>query len=150
MNYLFFGIRSPTTQLQCKGFISTTTIVKRWCQYTAHRSQLSYRPFWYNRRTFSTLTKVVDPIPFDKIRNIAIIAHVDHGKTTLVDALLRHAGLSVSDARLLDQGELEKEKGITILAKATRISYKDHIINVSNDHVVSIIFINSRVHCVLS
>lgn len=86
------------------------------------------------RRFSSTLFKV-NPIPVHKIRNVAIIAHVDHGKTTLVDALLRYGGLTVSSTRLLDQGDLEKEKGITILAKATRLTYKDHIINVSYNHL---------------
>ncbi len=63
-----------------------------------------------------------------QIRNIAIIAHVDHGKTTLVDAMLRQTG-SFSDhaavgERVMDSGDLEREKGITILAKNTAISYK--------------------------
>ena len=69
-----------------------------------------------------------------KFRNIAIIAHVDHGKTTLVDGLLKQSGTfheheSVSD-RVMDSMELEKERGITIAAKNTAISYKDIKINI--------------------
>ena len=68
------------------------------------------------------------------IRNIAIIAHVDHGKTTLVDAMFRQSGVygereDVAD-RALDSGELERERGITILAKTTGVRYGDHKINI--------------------
>src|SRR5258708_13802756 len=61
------------------------------------------------------------------IRNVAIIAHVDHGETTLVDALLRQAGAvranQQMDERVMDSNDLEKERGITILAKNTSIRY---------------------------
>ena len=62
------------------------------------------------------------------LRNIAIIAHVDHGKTTLVDQMLKQSGTfrdnqSVQD-RVMDNGDLERERGITILAKNTAINYK--------------------------
>ena len=68
------------------------------------------------------------------IRNVAIIAHVDHGKTTLVDQMLRQGGVfrdnQASPERVMDNGDLEKEKGITILAKNTSIMYKDTKINI--------------------
>ncbi len=66
------------------------------------------------------------------IRNIAIIAHVDHGKTTLVDKLLRQSGTIQNDVsdRVMDSNALEKERGITILAKNTGIKYQDHFINI--------------------
>ena len=68
------------------------------------------------------------------IRNIAIIAHVDHGKTTLVDAMLRQSGTfrtnEVVAERVMDSNDLEKERGITILAKNTAIHYKDSKINI--------------------
>lgn len=68
------------------------------------------------------------------IRNIAIIAHVDHGKTTLVDQLLRQSGVfrdnEALQERVMDSNSLEKERGITILAKNTSIMYKDAKINI--------------------
>ncbi len=70
----------------------------------------------------------------DKIRNIAIIAHVDHGKTTLVDQLLKHAGTFRSnqktDERMMDSMDLEKEKGITIRAKNAAFRWKDYHVNI--------------------
>ncbi|MCD6055838.1 MAG: typA, partial [Gammaproteobacteria bacterium] len=69
-----------------------------------------------------------------KLRNIAIIAHVDHGKTTLVDKLLRQSGTLDSRAnlteRVMDSNELERERGITILSKNTAIRWKDYRINI--------------------
>ncbi|UHA74147.1 translational GTPase TypA [Paenibacillus sp. 481] len=68
------------------------------------------------------------------IRNIAIIAHVDHGKTTLVDKLLQQSGTfrdnEVLQERAMDSNDLERERGITILAKNTAITYKDYLINI--------------------
>ena len=69
-----------------------------------------------------------------KIRNIAVIAHVDHGKTTLVDGLLKQSGTfgerEQVDERIMDSNDLEKERGITILSKNTAIRYKDTKINI--------------------
>jgi GTP-binding protein len=73
-------------------------------------------------------------IEANKIRNIAIIAHVDHGKTTLVDAMLKQSGTyrdneTVVD-RVMDSMDLERERGITIMAKNTAVRYGDHKINI--------------------
>lgn len=70
-------------------------------------------------------------IPRSDIRNIAIIAHVDHGKTTLVDQLLKQSGtMKGAEERVMDSNALEKERGITILAKNTGIRYKQYAINI--------------------
>ena len=70
----------------------------------------------------------------NSLRNIAIIAHVDHGKTTLIDNLLKQSGLfrdnQQVDERIMDSGDLEKERGITILAKPTSVVWKDTRINI--------------------
>lgn len=70
----------------------------------------------------------------EDIRNIAIIAHVDHGKTTLVDQLLKYSGTFKEheqvESRAMDSGDIERERGITILAKNTAIHYKDKTINI--------------------
>ena len=69
-----------------------------------------------------------------KLRNIAIIAHVDHGKTTLLDNIMKQSGMfrdneAVAE-RLMDSGDLEKERGITILAKPTSVMWKDVRMNI--------------------
>lgn len=70
----------------------------------------------------------------DKLRNIAIIAHVDHGKTTLVDKLLQQSGTlgrrDEGTERIMDSNDQEKERGITILAKNTAIEWNDYHINI--------------------
>ena len=70
----------------------------------------------------------------NKTKNIAIIAHVDHGKTTLVDAMLKYTGTFRSNElitdRIMDSNNLEKERGITIFSKNASISYKDYTINI--------------------
>src|SRR5438445_482743 len=73
-------------------------------------------------------------LPREQIRNIAIIAHVDHGKTTLVDYMLRQTGVYRANEamveRAMDSNDLEREKGITILAKNTAVNYRGVKINI--------------------
>ena len=76
------------------------------------------------RRFTSNTTQV------NLIRNLAIIAHVDHGKTTLVDQLLRQSGVVLDSQRAMDSNDIEKERGITIFSKNTSITYKNHRINI--------------------
>ena len=70
----------------------------------------------------------------ENLRNIAIIAHVDHGKTTLVDKLLQQTGTldrkSMTTERIMDSNDQERERGITILAKNTAITWRDYRINI--------------------
>src|SRR5574337_702426 len=72
--------------------------------------------------------------PREQIRNVAIVAHVDHGKTTLVDFMLRQAGVFRANEqlveRVMDSNDLEREKGITILAKNTAVTYRGVKINI--------------------
>ena len=94
------------------------------------------KPVWppqTNRRVLKSCAPTSE-ISHMKMRNIAIIAHVDHGKTTLVDELLKQSG-SFRDnqrttERMMDSNDLEKERGITILAKATSIEWKGVRINI--------------------
>ncbi|KAJ1812274.1 hypothetical protein LPJ75_003729 [Coemansia sp. RSA 2598] len=74
-------------------------------------------------------------VPMDRIRNVGIIAHVDHGKTTLVDCLLKQSGAlsgsaAMQETRVMDSNALEKERGITILSKVTSLVYNGHRINI--------------------
>ncbi|MBA3640782.1 MAG: translational GTPase TypA [Acidobacteria bacterium] len=79
-------------------------------------------------------TKTSSTVANQLRRNVAIIAHVDHGKTTLVDALLQQSGTFRANERVaeraMDNTDLERERGITILAKNTAVHYKDHLINI--------------------
>ena len=64
------------------------------------------------------------------MRNIAIIAHVDHGKTTLVDCLLKQTGITFDSERAMDSNAIEQERGITILSKCTSVVYKGYKLNI--------------------
>ena len=85
-------------------------------------------------RDFYTQKKGVFPLQNEKLRNVAIIAHVDHGKTTLVDQMLKQGGVYRENQetveRVMDSNDLERERGITILAKNTAIQYGDTKINI--------------------
>jgi len=91
------------------------------------------RQLAYNAQSFLSVLKSETSV-IDNLRNIAIIAHVDHGKTTLVDKLLQQSGTLKSrgelQERVMDSNDLERERGITILAKNTAIKWRDYRINI--------------------
>src|SRR5437016_6830927 len=82
----------------------------------------------------NAMTQTERLIKRDDIRNVAIIAHVDHGKTTLVDGMLKQSHVfregAVSVERIMDSNDLERERGITILAKNTAVHWHDTKINI--------------------
>lgn len=90
-------------------------------------SKLNYRRF---STTLKELTEVLERKDLAKMRNLAIIAHVDHGKTTLVDCLLKETGNTFDTERAMDSNDIEMERGITILSKCTSVVYKDYKLNV--------------------
>ena len=85
-------------------------------------------------RSLSPVAKAPATVANPNRRNVAIIAHVDHGKTTLVDAMLHQSGAFRANERVaeraMDGNELERERGITILAKNTAVHYHDLLINI--------------------
>ena len=91
-------------------------------------------PYTGEMSPVSSSSAVRAPIANALRRNVAIVAHVDHGKTTLVDAMFRQAGVFRANERVaeraMDSNELERERGITILAKNTAVHYQDMIINI--------------------
>ncbi|MDS1269817.1 translational GTPase TypA [Lipingzhangella sp. LS1_29] len=91
----------------------------------------------------STAQPTTDPVLRNDLRNVAIVAHVDHGKTTLVDAMLWQSGAFRAnqdvDERVMDAGDLEREKGITILAKNTAVHYQHPPAEGGGETVINII-----------
>jgi GTP-binding protein len=132
MNNIFKIIKSNKQGIQTirKTFIRTIPKINK--PLTSTYSQLLPRFF----KSFSNLSvadndlETIKMTDNTKFRNIAIIAHVDHGKTTLVDCMLKQAGVSTNGERQMDSNELEQERGITILSKCTGISYNGYKINI--------------------
>lgn len=103
-----------------------TNQVKNQGIYNFSKSRFSLIP-----QSSEEIIKLIKEINPSKIRNIAIIAHVDHGKTTLVDCMLKQTGINIgSSERAMDSNELEQERGITILSKCTSIAYNGLKINI--------------------
>jgi len=80
--------------------------------------------------TLKEITEVLEREDLSKMRNLAIIAHVDHGKTTLVDCLLKETGNMFDSERAMDSNDIEQERGITILSKCTSVIHNDYKLNV--------------------
>lgn len=123
--------RSPKsaydTCLQSSRYISRTASHLQSSQPTTSISTYQYKTI---ARAYSSSSSMYDSYDPSKVRNVAIIAHVDHGKTTLMDKLLMHCGSTFSGERAMDSNDQEKERGITISSKYTRLHYKDHTMHV--------------------
>mmetsp|Transcript_95502 Transcript_95502/g.169579 ORF Transcript_95502/g.169579 Transcript_95502/m.169579 type:complete len:665 (+) Transcript_95502:59-2053(+) len=97
--------------------------------FAFNRRCLNRHPTLYARAFAAAVPD--EGLPLEKLRNVAIIAHVDHGKTTLVDQLMKQSGMGLKvTERMMDSKDLEQERGITILSKATRISWGDYVFNI--------------------
>ncbi|KAH7843430.1 hypothetical protein Vadar_016546 [Vaccinium darrowii] len=105
--------------------------------YNSAKASTTPKPYTYARRAFSSAATATAPaagapsgaLDPTRLRNVAVIAHVDHGKTTLMDRLLRQCGADIPHERALDSISLERERGITIASKVTSISWKENELN---------------------
>ncbi|KAL5730593.1 hypothetical protein ACHQM5_003396 [Ranunculus cassubicifolius] len=93
------------------------------------RSLISSHRSYLSRRSFSAAPALDTYLDPTRIRNVAVIAHVDHGKTTLMDRLLRQCGADIPHERAMDSISLERERGITISSKVTSIPWNKHELN---------------------
>ncbi|KAK2975709.1 hypothetical protein RJ640_010768 [Escallonia rubra] len=130
-----FSLSSPhlTTQLFC-GTLSSSLTCKPQFSLSKRNPVGSFVKCSVSEATETATERRSKLTRRSDIRNIAIVAHVDHGKTTLVDAMLKQAKVfrdnQVMQERIMDSNDLERERGITILSKNTSISYKDTKINI--------------------
>jgi GTP-binding protein len=115
------------TTISNRELMSVLQTLRRTCAWGSAASSICRIRYSQAPRLFSSI--VQPPSGVDKIRNIAVIAHVDHGKTTLVDSLLRLTNEGAFHGSM-DCNELERERGITILSKCTRMTWKGHTLNV--------------------
>ncbi|DBA01279.1 TPA: hypothetical protein N0F65_001784 [Lagenidium giganteum] len=120
---------ATTRRASCSGWSRRTMFLRRGlpalARARAHANKLSVMQ--NGSRILSRQFSAVSP---DLIRNVAIVAHVDHGKTTLVDQLLKHGGNMLSEDRVMDSIDLERERGITIMSKCTRVEYDGKVLNI--------------------
>lgn len=123
---------SPPPHTSCINRLHLDNMLSRSCLPTLARARSGQRSFLQRNapvlaRAFATDYSAVTA---ENIRNVAIVAHVDHGKTTLVDQLLKHGGNTLSEERVMDSIDLERERGITIMSKCTRVEYNGHVLNI--------------------
>ena len=133
--YLFIArVIENEFKLFCEN--ETAGTKRYYCYYICLHKNFTLNPVCYNiLEGYTTLiTESRYKMDSNKLRNIAIIAHVDHGKTTLVDCMLKQCGVfrqnEVVQERVLDSNDLERERGITILAKNVSVQYNGYKINI--------------------
>ena len=121
------SVLSGTSILQTAASLRQSQTVFRFGTVAAQQSQA---PAPGSMLELNKVTEILENGDVSKVRNIAIIAHVDHGKTTLVDCLLKQTGIAFASERAMDSNDLEQERGITILSKCTSVIHGDHKLNI--------------------